>query len=155
VDALELPYVDEPTIAVAAPPQATWAALLAVVERAFGSPGATQLARLLGCTPSQAAGPRPLDVGSTLPGFEVTLAEPLARLTLAGRHRFSRYALSFRLHPHSGGATLLRAETRAAFPGLHGGIYRELVIGSRAHALLTRRILVAVARRAGDAGRAG
>jgi len=42
----------------------------------------------------------------------------------------------------------VRAETRAEFPGLQGSVYRALVIGTRGHVLVTRRILAAVQRRA-------
>ena len=54
------------------------------------------------------------------------------RLVLTGRHRFSRYALVFELEP-LGEHTVLKALTYAVFPGLHGRVYRLLVIGSRAH----------------------
>ena len=70
---------------------------------------------------------------------------------LVGQHRFARYALAFRLHPLSGGRTLVRAETRARFPGLRGGLYRAFVIDSRGHNLLMRQMLAALARRADQA----
>lgn len=94
-----------------------------------------------------ASGPRPLAAGSTLPGFHVEVAEPGLELALAGSHRFSEYALIFRLADASAGRTRLRAETRAAFPGVKGAVYRTLVIGSRGHVLVTRRLLGAVAQR--------
>ena len=73
---------------------------------------------------------------------------PPAELALAGSHRFSDYALIFRLDPLAGGGTRVRAETRAEFPDLKGAVYRTLVIGTRMHVLVTRRILTAVKRRA-------
>lgn len=82
-----------------------------------------------------------------MPGFHVAAARAPEELWLAGGHRFSDYALIFRLEP-SGGGTFLRAETRAEFPGLHGTAYRALVIGTRGHVLATRRILRAVRDRA-------
>jgi hypothetical protein len=44
----------------------------------------------------------------------------------------------------------VRAETRAAFPGLQGRAYRALVIGTRGHVLAVRRLLRAVKARAED-----
>lgn len=73
---------------------------------------------------------------------------PLAELGLAGTHRFSRYALVFRLEDLGEGRTGLGAETRAVFPKLHGRAYRALVIGTRMHVLVTRRRLGATKRRA-------
>ena len=78
-----------------------------------------------------------------------------AELALAGAHRFSRYALSFRIDSLGSRRSRLRAETRAEFPGLKGGAYRALVIGSRGHVLITRRLLGAVKRRAERAAAAG
>jgi hypothetical protein len=72
----------------------------------------------------------------------------LSELALAGRHRFSVYLLSFRLEDAGSGRTRLVAETRAAFPGLKGSVYRALVIGTRMHVVVTRRILSATKRRA-------
>jgi hypothetical protein len=60
----------------------------------------------------------------------------------------STYLLSFRLEEAGPGRTRLVAETRAAFPGLKGSIYRALVIGTRMHVVVTRRILTATKRRA-------
>jgi len=69
------------------------------------------------------------------------------RLALAGRHRFSRYRLIFELDDGAPGATVLRASTYAIFPGVHGWLYRAMVIGTRLHVLATRGILHAVRRR--------
>jgi hypothetical protein len=65
-----------------------------------------------------------------------------------GRHRFSRYALVFRITERQDAPALLSAETRAEFPGGRGRLYRLLVIGSRGHVLATRSLLRAVRRRA-------
>ena len=67
---------------------------------------------------------------------------------LEGEHRFSRYALIFHLDPLPGGRSRVRAETRAAFPGLRGRAYRALVIGTRGHVLAVKRLLRAVRARA-------
>lgn len=143
-----LPFVDEHTETIAAAPDRVRVALMETLERALSRPGAAAYARLVGCVPHEAAGPRPLTVGSTVPGFAVTAAEDGGEVVLEGRHRFSSYALVFRLDPDAEGHTRLGAETRASFPGLTGGLYRVVVIGSRGHVVATRRLLAAVGRRA-------
>ena len=147
-----LPHIDEHSLAIEADPEATWEALLRVAEGSFGTPGTARVARLLGCAEVEAAGPRPLATGSTIPGFGVELAERPRQLSLAGGHHFSSYALIFRLD-EQGKCTMLHAETRASFPGLKGGIYRTAVIGTRGHVLVTRRLLSAVKQRAERGGR--
>ncbi len=142
-----LPFVDEHGVEVAAPPDLVWESLCRVAESSFSSPAAARFARMVGCEPSTAAGPRPLAEGSSFPGFVVARAEPGSVLALAGRHRYSDYALVFRL-AGSGGTTRLRAETRARFPGRAGRLYRAAVIGTRAHVLVTMRLLTAVKQRA-------
>ena len=143
-----LPYVDELPIEIGADRGTTWAALLRVVEGSFASARGNGPARLLGCEDTVLSGARPLAPGSAFPGFHVEAAEPPSELGLAGRHRFSTYLLSFRLDDAGPGRTRLVAETRAAFPGLKGSAYRALVIGTRMHVLVTRRILTATKRRA-------
>lgn len=143
-----LPHVDEHSLSIAARPEAVWEALPRVVEGSFGGATTRRVARLLGCADVDASGPRPLAVGSAFPGFHVEAAEPGRELALAGSHRFSDYALIFRLAAAGDGRTRLSAETRATFSGLKGGVYRTLVIGTRGHVLVTRRLLGAVKRRA-------
>ena len=143
-----LPFVDEHTATVAAEPDRVWQALLATLDQTFSRRAAAAYARFVGCRPGSASGPRPLVEGSTLPGFEVTAAVPGAELVLEGRHRFSTYAMIVQLEPDGLGGTHLRAETDATFPGVAGGAYRVLVIGSRGHVLGMRRLLAAVRRRA-------
>jgi hypothetical protein len=141
-----LPHVDEHAVAIDAGGEEAWKGLLRIVEGSFGGGAAGRFARLLGCADMAASGPRPLERGSTVPGFHVELAEPRRELALAGSHRFSRYALIFHLEERGAGA-VLRAETRAEFPGPHGRAYRALVIGTRVHVLVTRRLLDAVKQR--------
>lgn len=147
-----LPHIDEHAAEIAASTEATWEALLRVVEGSFGSASTGRVARLLGCADIGASGPRPLDTGSALPGFHVESADRQERLALAGSHRYSDYALIFHLEEVGEDRTRLRAETRALFPGLSGRVYRTLVIGTRGHVLVTRRLLGAVERRAERAG---
>ncbi len=138
----EVPFVDRHCIDIAASPRVAWAALAHVLVRSFGGKTSSRFARLLGCTDTAVTGP-PLTLGSTVSGFHVAEVQPQRYVALAGRHRFSRYALIFELD----GRTLC-ATTRAEFPGLHGRAYRGLVIGSGGHVVVVKRILQAVRRRA-------
>jgi hypothetical protein len=143
-----LPHIDEHSAVVGAGAERTWEALLRVVEGSVSADGAARFARLLGCADTEAGGPRPLAAGSTVPGFRVETATAQRELALTGSHRFSRYSLVFRLDDLGEGGTRLRAETRAAFPGLRGEAYKTMVIRTRGHVLATRRLLGATKRRA-------
>ncbi|HEV7710000.1 MAG TPA: hypothetical protein VGP16_17535 [Asanoa sp.] len=134
----DLPFVDERQVHIAAPAEAVWAELVDRARR-IGGGGAAWYAPLVGAQPRTASGP-PLTEGATLPGFAVVEAVPGHRLLLRGRHRFSRYALEVTLTDDSG-QTDLTARTDAAFPGAFGWCYRQLVIGSGAHAVLVGRLL--------------
>jgi hypothetical protein len=144
----ELPFVDEHALVLERPVADVWPAVTYVAERASSGAAAARVALLLGCADPVAGGPRPLAVGSTVPGFRVTVCEPGRELRLEGRHRFSRYALVYRLDALGPSRTRVRAETRAAFPGPAGRVYRALVIGTRGHVVAVRRLLAAVERRA-------
>lgn len=136
-----LPFVDEHGVRIDSASAAAWSALIAVVRRTFH--GGRALARVLGCDPVAGTAEFSGLVGEAVPGFRVAESEAGRRLVLRGRHRFAEYALTFEIDGEH-----LRARTHAAFPGLHGKIYRALVIGSGAHRLVTRRILLKVARAA-------
>lgn len=143
-----LPFVDEHSAEIAAGPDAVWESLLRVVESSFSSAETSRVARLLGCADTSSSGPRPLTAGSAFPGFHVETAEQPLELALAGSHRFSDYALTFHLEQLDNQRTRLRAETRALFPGFKGAVYKTLVIRTRGHVLVTRRLLRAVKLRA-------
>jgi hypothetical protein len=144
----ELPHIDEHATEIAAGVDMVWPALLATVERAFDRAGAPTYARLVGCAPLAASGPRPLGEGSTIPGFRVAAAMPNEKLALVGCHRFASYALIFHLEAIGAHRSRLRAESRAVFPGIAGRIYRALVIGTGFHVVTVRRMLAATRRRA-------
>lgn len=141
-----LPYVDEHAIDVNASPQEVWEALWKTLSRSSG--GSSLAARALGCDDCRADSHRPPEVGAAIVGFRVAQARSPAELALEGRHRFSRYALVFRIDKLGTGASRLRAETRADFPGIAGRAYRLLVIGSRGHVVAVRRLLRGVKQRA-------
>ncbi|WP_405579298.1 hypothetical protein [Streptomyces sp. NBC_01092] len=81
-------------------------------------------------------------------GFRVAVSVPGQELAYVGRHPFSTYALIFHLDETPQGGTRLRAETRADFPGRKGALYRRLVIGTGAHALVVRHMLTKVRKNA-------
>ena len=148
----QLPFIDRHSVEVAAGPQTTWDALVEVLVRSLGSRGSRLAARALGCAET-APIDRPLAEGSTIPGFFVITFAPTAELVLAGEDRFSRYRLGFSLEAAATGRTSLSAATSAAFPGIHGRLFRTLVVSSGAHALVTRRLLKTIQRNAEGAGR--
>ena len=135
----ELPYIDEHSRPVDAPPDVVWAALVKVLGGEMS--GSALVARILGCVPAARTAAFAGRPGETVPGFRVAEAEPGRRLALRGRHRFANYALTFLLDGNR-----LRAQTHAEFPGVLGRIYRTAVIGSGAHRLVTRHLLRRVAR---------
>src|SRR5678815_5700484 len=90
-----LPFLDEHGVEIAAAPEAVWDSLCRVAEGSFSSPFADRFAHLVGCDATGASGPRPLAEGSIFPGFVVARAEPGSHLALAGRLRYSDYALVF------------------------------------------------------------
>lgn len=119
-----LPYIDEHAITIPAGPAATWAALLRVMCRDPADP-------------------------TTVPvGFVLEDATAPERLALKGRHWFAAYRLIFELEPRPHGGTRVTAQTWAAFPGLHGRLYRALVIGSGGHRIVVRRMLRNIAAQA-------
>ncbi|MDN3352013.1 hypothetical protein [Actinomadura sp. DC4] len=147
------PFLDEHRTVVAADAEEVWRALVETLDRTFSRAGG--YARTVRCADATSSGPRPLAEGSTIPGFRVASATPGSELVLAGRHRFSVYTLTFRLEAAGAGRSLLRAESRAAFPGLAGGVYRLLVVGTGGHVIGVRRLLASVASRCAPASPAG
>ena len=123
-----LPYIDEHAITVEANREETWSALLRVMCRDPHDP-------------------------STVPiGFVVDEARAPERFALKGRHPFAVYRLVFELADEAPQRTRLRALTWAAFPGVHGKVYRALVIGTGAHRIAVRGMLKRIAGRARPRG---
>lgn len=132
----DLPYIDEHAIAVAAPRDVVWTALCRYADASIGLPQGSTLGRLLGTDPAG--------------GFAVTASRPRRHLGLGGRHRFSRYLLTFDLGDLPDGGTRVSARSYGEFPGLHGFVYRTLVIGSRGHVLSVRHMLRGIRRQSLD-----
>ena len=143
----ELPLLDEHAVRTSADPIRVWNALPAGITAAFDHSRGRAMAELLGCSERRAGEPFATIEGATIPGFRALRVVAPREIALAGRHRFARYVLTFRVEPRDGGATL-RAVTHAEFPGLRGALYRALVVGTGGHRLVTRRILKSIARRA-------
>jgi len=130
----DLPHIDEHAVPTDAPREEVWAALIRMLRKTIG--GSAAFARVLGCEPGQSSEDFAGKVGETLPGFRVVDAERGHRLTLEGRHRFSRYRLMFLIDDAQ-----IRAHSDGAFPGVLGRLYRAAVIGSGGHKIITRRML--------------
>jgi Protein of unknown function (DUF2867) len=118
-----LPYIDEHAITVDANREETWSALLRVMCR------------------------DPRDPSTVPTGFALDEARAPERFALKGRHPFAVYRWIFELDNAAHG-TRLRSATRAAFPGIHGKVYRTLVIGSGVHRIVVRRMLKRIAAEA-------
>jgi hypothetical protein len=147
LDSDPLPRLDEHSTDIDADAADVWTALGATLDATMSRPWSGVAGSVLGCADTRAAGPRPLTEGSTVPGFRVAGAVPGALLALEGSHRYSSYALIFRLERADEGRIRLRAESRATFPGFGGGTYRLLVVGTGGHGIAVRRLLAAVKHR--------
>jgi hypothetical protein len=150
--AAELPFIDVHSRTVDAPAERVWDALAQVMRGWTERPLPKVLAgigpvfaRALACSDTERPAPGP-GMPDSMVGFHVAVAESPSLVSFQGRHRFSRYALTFRIQPTGGSGSVIEAETRAAFPGLSGGIYKRAVIGSRGHVLVVRRMLATVKR---------
>jgi len=152
----EPPFIDAHSLAVNAPPEQVWDATAQVtrgwLEHTFprlGLAGAAGpwLARLLACSNVERPRPGP-GMPEAIVGFRVARAQRPSLIALEGEHRFSRYALTFHIEPTDGSGCIVRAETRAAFPGRGGRIYRRAVIGTGGHVFVVRRLLSSIKHRA-------
>jgi hypothetical protein len=142
-----LPFVDEHFIEIAASPELVWEALITTMTGISEGRTGAPISRALGCAQTETEG-QVGEIGSTIPGFVVTRSVRPAVLALMGQHRFSRYALIFRILEKPSGLVLLSAQTRAEFHGAKGRAYRGLVIGTRGHVVVIAGILRGVRRRA-------
>ncbi|HWH27898.1 MAG TPA: hypothetical protein VNU26_02865 [Mycobacteriales bacterium] len=144
-----LPFIDEHAVVVDVTPDRLWDAALETFTTSLGGTFGRAVAAALGCRPSTARR-SPGVVGTTVPGFAVTSVDRPRVLVLEGRHRFARYAVA--LHVDDlGDSARCRLESRADFPGVHGRLYRLVVIGSRGHVVVVRWLLRMVAENARQA----
>ena len=143
----QLPVLDEHRVTISAPADAVWSALHKTLTSVFSRPVAKVYARAVGCAET-AASREAFAPGATIPGFAVVGVTPPTSLLLEGRHRFSTYALRFRIDELGPHCSELRAESRALFPGPLGAFYRAVVIRSGFHVIAVRQLLSAVRRRA-------
>jgi uncharacterized protein DUF2867 len=116
-----LPYIDEHAITIDASREEKWSALLRVMCR------------------------NPHDPATVPLGFVMDEARPPERFALQGHHPFAVYRWEFELEPDDTARTRVRALTWADFPGIHGKIYRALVIGTGGHRVAVRWTLRRIA----------
>ena len=135
-----LPYIDEHQVSVDASAPLAWAAVVDVFGRLSTKPGWRVFAQAIRCKPVRAAGTSGT-VGTSLPGFLVARCEPPTEWALEGAHLFSRYALTFRIDSLDNAHCRVTARSSAEFPGLHGKMYRAVVIGTGGHKVGVRNIL--------------
>ncbi|MCS4538121.1 MAG: hypothetical protein HYY67_04600 [Thaumarchaeota archaeon] len=137
-----MPFIDEHSVIVLAPPTRVWENLVGVIV-SFFSVSSDVIARAMDASPRHLRGSFPLE-GSSIVGFRVSISRPPEELVLEGRHRFSTYLLRFLMDNLPNGSSSLRAQSYAVFPGLSGSVYRMLVIGTRAHILAVKYLLKTV-----------
>jgi hypothetical protein len=83
-----------------------------------------------------------------MPFFALDETVPVHRLALTGRHLFAVYQLVFELDYDGPSRTRLCARSWADFPGVHGKVYRALVIGTGGHRIAVRQLLRRIAAKA-------
>lgn len=116
-----LPYIDEHAVTIDANRAQTWSALLRVMCR------------------------DPHDPSSVPTGFVLDEARPPVRFALKGHHPFAVYRWVFELDEEAPQRTRLRALSWGDFPGIHGKVYRALVIGTGGHRVAVRWALKRIA----------
>ena len=143
-----LPFVDAWSVDVEASPRSVWDTVLDSMPGPYGSLALRVWAVVWGADPAEANGLAAHVLGAERPGLAVCEVVPPATYALAGRHRFARYQVVFRIDQRDVTRSRLTAETFADFPGTAGRLYRAVVIDSRAHALVVRATLQVLRLRA-------
>lgn len=150
----ELPFIDEHSIDIDASSERAWDTLVGTVlprfgggwgrlgTGRFGRAGARLLAAPYPDLPARRSG-----VPQTIVGFRIERAERPSLILLAGEHRFAAYTLTLSITgAENDSKSRLSAQTRAAFPGGPGRLYRAAVIGTGLHVVVVRRLLHRVRR---------
>lgn len=143
----QLPAIDEHSIEIDAPAEATWAALFPTLSETLGGRFSRAITTRLDGSPTEVAG----DLhhpGGTLPGFVVCRSIAPVMFAMIGSHRFANYAIVIRIDLLPGQRSRARLESRADFPGAKGRLYKALVVGTRGHVIAVRMILRILKRRA-------
>ncbi len=143
-----LPFLDAWSIDIEASPRVVWDTILAAVPGAGPSPVLRGWACVWGAEPSASNGLASHVLGAERPGFTVCEVVPPGTYALAGRHRFARYQVVFRIDKLEVGRSRLTAETFATFPGRAGRLYRMFVMDARLHALVMWSMVRRLRRRA-------
>jgi hypothetical protein len=149
-----LPFIDEHCVDVAASPDDVWPAVVETFGDVLSAPLSRMFARIVGADPREPREWNRTVAGSSVTGFRVVEAVRPRRLVLAGRHRFAEYAVVITSAATDTG-TRCCLESRAAFPGVHGRLYRIAVLGSHGHVVAVRRLLRTIRGRAETAPDAG
>ncbi|BCS31292.1 hypothetical protein TBR22_A04920 [Luteitalea sp. TBR-22] len=146
-DAL-LPFIDAYSVDIEAPARDVWDAVLALSPGAHPSIALRAFAWAWAADPAASNGLGSHVLGAERPGFAVCEVVPPATYALAGRHRFARYQLVFRIEQRGPGRSRLIAETFAVFPGWKGRLYRAALLDARLHAMVMWIMVRLVRRRA-------
>jgi hypothetical protein len=145
----ELPFIDEHSIDVNASRERVWDTLAGTVLPRFGGgwgrlgtgrigrAGARLLAAPYPDPPVTCSG-----IPQTIVGFRLERTERPSLILLAGEHRFATYTLTLSIAGAEGESkSCLSAQTRAAFPGGPGRLYRAAIIWTGAHVVVVHRLL--------------
>ncbi|WP_396625875.1 SRPBCC family protein [Luteitalea sp.] len=147
-DAVLLPFVDAWSTEISASPRVVWEVVLGMAPGATPSLPYRLWAWAWAADPPASNGLAAHVLGAERPGFAVCEVVPPLTYALAGRHRFARYQVVFRIEQRGAGRSRLTAETYAEFPGWPGRLYRTALLDARLHGVVMWVMVRRVRRRA-------